>query len=453
MPISLSPTRILSWCLAVAALILVVSYVIWLRGQQHSLEIYRATLISADASNTLTSSFARVDVFRVLDSQDRWHAVNSFGAGVDDSQVDLDKLKAFCSRTLDITFGYEDFRAQAQKAAGDETPLPLPRILTVNTVQATDWGKESAKQCLGRFEGDRNEAMLKDALVTDGVWEVHVRNGVESFVAASRRVFNCEPPEDGADKPKCGYDVLVAKRDTLFALDVPQFRLASRCQGEETAPRHSASCDAARAETGDERSLSAELRSNDHVTSVLSRDRLALADQQPLEAFGFGFSGGYEGTVVLTMSAMAIMGSERRVRLLWIIPLWKKEAFYFRREIAQVTFGSHIGNHAIQRARLPWSGASLILRVGEPAVLSINRRIAAQGKAGDLRELEKNGRSLASEANEGILEALRSAVQSYDAAARAMSRAIIRERYENSDIDLQFIPERNDPYDRIFPPT
>src|SRR5262245_11006356 len=126
MPISLSPTRILSWCLAVAALVLVVSYAIWLRGQQHSLEIYRATLISAAASNTLTTSFARVDIFRVLDSQDRWHAVNTFGAGGDDSQVDLDKLKAFCSRTLDITFGYEDFRAQARKAAGDDAPLPLP---------------------------------------------------------------------------------------------------------------------------------------------------------------------------------------------------------------------------------------------------------------------------------------------------------------------------------------
>ena len=147
----------------------------------------------------------------------------------------------------------------------------------------------------------------------------------------------------------------------------------------------------------------------------------------------------------------AIVGSERRVRLLWIIPLWTKEAFYFRREIAQVTFGSHIGNHALKRARIPWVGPSLVVRVGEPAVLSIDRRIAAQGRAGDLRELERGGRSLATEANEGILEALRAAVQSYDAAARAMSRAIIRERYETDDLDLEFISERTDPYARVFP--
>jgi hypothetical protein len=449
----LSPARILSWCLAAAALILIVMYVMWLRGQQHSMEIYRATLISATSSSTLTTSFARVDIFRVLDTQDHWHAVNSFDTVENGAQVDLGKVKAFCSRTLDITFGYADFRAQAREAAGEGTPLPMPRLLTANTVNATDWGKDSAGKCLGRFSGDRDESMIKDALVTDAVWEVHMRNGVDALVAASRRLFKCEPAKGkDAKAAPCPYDVLAAKRDKLFALDTQAFQLATRCGGEEQLQRHSAACAASNALSGEGRALAMQSADEDVASVLRTGERLvAGTGQLPLSAFGFTNGDGYEGTLVLTLSAMAIVGSERRVRLLWIIPLWTKEAFYFRREIAQVTFGSHIGNHALKRARIPWVGPSLALQVAEPAVLSIDRRIAAQGRSGDLHELEKGGRSLATEANEGILEALRAAVQSYDSAARAMSRAIIRERYETDDLDLQFISERTDPYARVFP--
>jgi hypothetical protein len=454
MPFSLP--KLARWIVAAAAVVLLAMYLWWLHGQNRQLKVYRATLISVASSSTLTSSFARVDIFRVLDKQGQWHAVNSFGPGEDTQQIDLGKLKAFCSRTLDITFGYRDFRAQAQAAAADNKALPLAQMLTVNTVNASDWGEDSARQCLSRFEGDLNSSMIKDALVTDGVWEVHVRNGAQVFVEASRRLFGeCEPGSSGEKTPAspCPYDALLAKRDKLLSLDIAQFKLASRCFGEENNTQHSAACTAAQAGADNGRSLSAELRANEHVASVLSSDEQLTpqSDQRPLAAFGLDNAGGYEGTVVLTMSAMAIIGSERRVRLLWVIPLWTKDAFYFRREIAQVTFGSHIGNRALRRTRMPWFGPKLVLTVGDPMVLSIDRRVAAQGRSGDLRELEKPGRSLSTEANDGILGALRTSVQSYDTAARAMSRTIIRDRYESDDVDVEFTSERNDGYARVFP--
>jgi hypothetical protein len=432
--------------LALAVLLLAIAYWRWLSGQDHEFRSFQATLLSAAADRSLTTSFARVDVFRVLDQEGHWHRVNSFGENADPQRIDLKKLKAFCSWTYDVTVGYPDLRKQATDAAGGSSEFPVPQLLSINTIQATDWGRDAAVQCLKRFEGDSVRAMVKDALVTDRLWELHMQNGAEAFVAASRRVL----PEC-AEGTVCARQALEKRMQDLFALQEPQLQLATRCFGEPE-PAESAACEAARLRAlgGGAR---ADLPKGEHAELLLEAEGLApadIAERRPVRVFNVDDTSGYEGTVVLTMSALATMGSERRVRLLWVIPLWMKEAFYFRREIAEITFGTHIGEHSLRKSRLPFFGPKLVLSVADADVISINRRVAAQGYSGDLSELEKAGRSLSSEANAGILEALRTAVAGYADTARALSRTILRDRYESDEVSVEFNEQRTEANATVF---
>lgn len=441
----------------VVLIALVVAYATWLHGQSSSFRQYRVALLAATTASSLTTSFARVDVFRVLDDHGTWHALNTFGEDVDPRQVEFTKISAFCSRTFDITLGYRNLGEQISAGTAQGAVMPVPEILSINTVHADDKGKNAAEQCLARFEGELTPTLVKDALVTDGVWELHVRNGVNGLVSAARRTdAECVPTDSKTpDRKLCVYEILAQRRTELFARDEAPFQEMTRCAGEEKLRQPSVACVAARARNATPGALVAPpyARVQPHIAELRSAEaaNALVAGNAPLSAFGLDGSGGYEGTIVLTMSANASIGSQRRVKLLGFIPLWRKEAFYFRREIAEVTFGAQIGDHAMQKARMPFFGPKLVLRVSEPVLVSLDRRVAAQGRSGDLTELERNGRSLSSEANEGILDALRDAVKSYESAARAMSRTIIRDRYESDDVAVEFNQQGNDAYLRIFP--
>lgn len=444
---------VLKLIVVLIVLALPIAYFCWLRGQDSAFREFRTNLMSASVASSLTTSFARVDVFQVQDKSNRWYPVNTFGNGVDPQWVDLKEreVRAFCSRTYEVTIGYPQFQEQVRAALVDGAVLPLPQVLSVNVVNATDWPKDASKQCLRRFDGDSPTALVKDALVTDALWETHSKGGAVLLVEASRRVL----PECEAGKA-CDFETLQKKRAALFALNEIEFREHSRCAGETEPKSSSAACEAAREQMRVAKSsldnMEPMFEKGVHAAALYA-DAGEASKSGPLgvlPVLGLEGGGGYEGTIVLTMSSLAVMGAEKRVRLAWVIPLWKNEAFYFRRELAEVTFGTYVGRDALRKSRIPFVRPRLVLEVSDPSAVSINRRVVAQGISGKVDLLENGGRSLSAEANDGILQSLRQAIRSYAPAAEEISRRIIRDRYETDDLAVQFKRARGEPTNTVF---
>jgi hypothetical protein len=324
-------------------------------------------------------------------------------------------------------------------------------VLATNLIEPFEWGDGAAKECIQSMDADTPKWRVKDAMVVDDVWRRQMESGRQILVGlADTDRPACGAP-DAASKAsdECRSVALQRAIDAERKLSSDQFAVNLKCGDEDVAHPASASCREAL-----ER-LQANAAPPAPPSDILSRSNPMVAmpklDLTP-ELPEIAPVGGRIGTFTITFSGMSVMDSSRRVRFLAVIPLWKKEAFFFRREIVDVTFGADVSAATLQRSWFPWPDGRAVLDIEEPDTIAINRQVALQGYGGELDELSRD-EPLSLRLNRGILEQLHSMLESYRPVAVRSSRALLRSRFENEEVRVRFVSraQQQESMQRLFP--
>lgn len=429
-----------------AILFLAISYFLWLRSGDSEVEKYRSALTAVSHSSALITGFAQVDVFRIKTRQG-WTAINAF-AGDRTQAKNFADVQGFCSRTYDVSFGYRYYADDLSRltASSGANQIPYPVILSTSLVDSYEWGDNAAKECLKHDSGSI-ELQVKDALIADEYWDTHLSHGQLVFAdLADLGKLDCaestQSKEGGAKEThNCTSDKLRQMLETQRALPLAARRLITWCQGESSDAPQSAACKAAK------QRVDGVIESQSDMELSALHEQMASSDESTEREIVRTPMGGYSSAIMLTLSLNAVVDRERRVKFLHIIPLWKKEAFLFRREVAEVTYGSFVSTADLKSSWSPIGRSRLVLSIERPRVLSVGRKITAQGYAGDLNELSKD-EPVSMRINNGLRQALDRSLQGYTSRAISLSESVLRRRFGSGKIEVEFRDQR--PEDRAL---